>query len=341
MIPENKHEAVARGLETAFGVQAYDSLEPLAANDGLSGALVYQMVVKGRPYLLRFVKETIAGIVPSREFDLMQRAAEAGIAPRVWYASVEDRVVVADFVETATYPANAAMGLAATLRTLHALPGLEPSTNALESLDGFVKRFAGMGLMPQPLLDELLRAYAQAMAVYPRNPEEWVPCHNDLKPQNILYDGDRFYLIDWEAAFQNDRYHDLAVVASFFATTEPEADAFLEAYFGEPADDYQRARFFVMTQLLHVSYVAIFAMLAARAGHTGTPDAPVPEFGEFQRRIVAGEVDLGRAETMQLYAHVHLRQALEEMQSPRFADAIALVGARHSTTHDSPKEVSL
>ncbi|MNS59868.1 hypothetical protein D3C72_928410 [compost metagenome] len=131
------------------------------------------------------------------------------------------------------------------------------------------------------------------------------------------------------------------MAASFFAPTEPEADAFLTAYFGEPVDAYRRARFFLMTQLLHVSYVAIFAMLAARAGHTGTPDTPVPAFGAYQGRIVAGDVDLGRPEAMHMYAHVHLHRALEQMQSARFAEAIALVGARHQSRHASPKEASL
>jgi hypothetical protein len=28
----------------------------------------------------------------------MQAAAEAGIAPRVWYANVEDRLLITDFV---------------------------------------------------------------------------------------------------------------------------------------------------------------------------------------------------------------------------------------------------
>ena len=64
------------------------------------------------------------------------------------------------------------------------------------------------------MLNELLRVYGQVAAVHPRDQVAWVPCDNDLKPQTILYDGERFWLVDWEAAFQNDRHHDLAVVAN-------------------------------------------------------------------------------------------------------------------------------
>ena len=41
------------------------------------------------------------------------------------------------------------------------------------------------------------------------------PGHNDpFKPDNMLFEGNRLWLVDWEAAFQNDRYADLAVVAN-------------------------------------------------------------------------------------------------------------------------------
>lgn len=35
-----------------------------------------------------------------------------------------------------------------------------------------------------------------------------------MKPENILFDGVRSRLVDWEAASLNDRYTDLAVVAN-------------------------------------------------------------------------------------------------------------------------------
>jgi thiamine kinase-like enzyme len=61
-----------------------------------------------------------------------------------------------------------------------------------------------------------------------------VSSHNDLKPENTLFDGDRVWLVDWEAAFLNDRYHDLATVENFVVTNDAEEEAHLRAYFGEP-----------------------------------------------------------------------------------------------------------
>jgi thiamine kinase-like enzyme len=39
-----------------------------------------------------------------------------------------------------------------------------------------------------------------------------------LKPENILFDGHRVWLLDWKAALVNDRYFDLAIAANFVVT---------------------------------------------------------------------------------------------------------------------------
>jgi thiamine kinase-like enzyme len=330
MIPLEKQPAVARALEAAFGVREYEAIAPLTADDGLSFALVYRIEVAGRPYLLRFVKETMPGVDPAREFEFMQRAAEADVAPRVWYANVEHRVMVSDIVDVKPYPADAAPRLASTLSRLHGLAGFASTTNYADAMDGFVKRLAGADLLPRNTMDELLRGYEQAAAVYPRDPADWVPCHHDLKPQNMLYDGERFRLIDWEAAFLDDRYVDLAVAANFVANTDVEADAFLAAYFGHPPNDVQRARLFLMSQRISAFYVAVFGLIAARAGLSWEPDSEVPSFVDLHRRIVAGEADLSTPEAKRMVAHVHLNKALADMKSQRFSDAVALLAAQSS-----------
>src|SRR5215468_10923662 len=91
-----------------------------------------------------------------------------------------------------------------------------------------------------------------------------VSSHNDLfKPDNILFDGHRVWLVDWEAAFLNDRYADLAVVANMVVANESEESMYLTEYFGRAPDKYQRARFFLMQQISHVFYTMAFLLLGA------------------------------------------------------------------------------
>jgi aminoglycoside phosphotransferase (APT) family kinase protein len=194
---------------------------------GLSSALIFRIVVCGCPYLLR-VTSTDATVGPgrgdpTRQFACMRMAAEAGIAPRVWYTSTEDRVSITDFVHARSLPATeAVVRLPVILERVHALPPFpRPSAvNYLDAVDGFVRKFQAAKILPESETEELFQRYAGVANVYPRNDSDMVSSHNDLKPENILFDGDRVWLVDWEAAFLNDRYQDLAVVANFVVTND-------------------------------------------------------------------------------------------------------------------------
>jgi hypothetical protein len=95
MIPEAKQPAVRRALHAAFGVNEYEDIRLLTG--GLSTALAFKIVVRKKPYLLKIMRKEVISD-PTHEFACMQAAAKAGIAPRVWYANVEDRLLITDFV---------------------------------------------------------------------------------------------------------------------------------------------------------------------------------------------------------------------------------------------------
>ena len=59
-------------------------------------------------------------------------------------------------------------------------------------------------------LHERARAVERAFAAAPTAP---VPCHNDLLPANVLFDGERAWLLDWEYAGMNDPWFDLGNLA--------------------------------------------------------------------------------------------------------------------------------
>ena len=58
-------------------------------------------------------------------------------------------------------------------------------------------------------------------------------------------------------------YFDLALVANFVVANDAEEQSYLERYFGQPPDAYQRARFFLMQQVLHMFYAAVFHLLGS------------------------------------------------------------------------------
>jgi hypothetical protein len=157
-----------------------------------------------------------------------------------------------------------------------------------------------------------------------------VPSHNDLKPENVLFDGERVVLVDWEAAVTNDRYFDLAVVANFTIGDEAEERVYLQQYFaGDPPDEYQLARFFLMRQVVHMMYASVFLLLGA-AGQPIDLSEEVPPFVDFHRRIWAGEVTMEGNLMRIVYGRVHWERLLTNLRLPRFEEALRIVAGRHT-----------
>ncbi len=328
LIPENRQAAVERALLEAFGVDTFDDIEPLTA--GLSSALIFKIIVKDRPYLLRVIMRTDAMGDPTIQFTCMAPAAEAGLAPHIWYTSIEDRISITDFVVARPMPfAASAILIADTLKQLHSLPPFPNRMNYLVTMDGFVQKFSESQILPKRLAGDVFEQYERIKSVYPQDdPENFVSCHNDLKPENILFDGERVWLVDWEAGFLNDRYADLSVVGNFVVTNDADEKAVLTRYFGDTPGEYRHARFYLMTQLMHVFYLVVFMRIAVAAGESVDPDAIVPDFRDFHNRMRSGEIDLvGSAEKMR-YARVHLQQVLKNVQTARFEEALRVLAGR-------------
>jgi aminoglycoside phosphotransferase (APT) family kinase protein len=336
MIPQEKSAAVTRGLREAFGVSEFDDISRITK--GHTSSLVFRIIVRGSPYLLKIITRTED---PTRHYTSMKAAAEAGVAPRVWYASIPDQISITDFVETAPLPVSEALvRLPALLRTLHALPpfGRAPFNTTCTflihkgpALDGFLQRFQAANILPKAESEEFFARYAQVAAVYPHDDAEMVSSHNDVfKPDNILFDGRRVWLVDWEAAFLNDRYADLAVVANQVVTNDEEEMFYLQEYFGAPPDQYQLARFHLMQQIGHLFYAMAFLHLGAM----GKPidwSGTVPEFGDYHRRMWAGEVDLADKDVKIVYGRVHWGRLLQNVRRARYNEALRIISDRHAT----------
>jgi len=339
VIPDDKSAAVARGLRQAFGAEEFEDIRMLTK--GQSGALVYRIIVGGSPYLLRIITRTQDPTLP-QHFTCMKAAAEAGLAPRIWYTSIEDRISITDFVEAVPFPmAEVLVRMPAALRTLHSLPPFPRRVDHLNTscmfllnkgpaLDGFIQSLRAANILSEDEFGQLLAWHAQLAAVYPRSESDMVSSHNDLyKPDNVLFDGHRVWLVDWEAAFLNDRYADLAVYANLIVSNEAEERVYLQEYFGQMPDEYQQARYFLMQQLAHMFYGPAFLWLGSKSKPVDW-SAAVPEFTDFHRRIWAGDVNVTDNDTKVVYGRIHWERLLQNMRKGRFEEALKIAADRHA-----------
>jgi aminoglycoside phosphotransferase (APT) family kinase protein len=336
MIPQENSEAVTRGLREAFAVTECEDISRVTG--GHTSSLVFRIIVRGSPYLLKIIKHNDD---PTRHYASMKAAAEAGLAPRVWYTNIEDKLSITEFVKAEPLPvSDALVRLPALLRTLHTLPrfGRAPFNtsctfliNEGPALDGFLQKFQAANMLPKAESQGFFARYAEVAAVYPLDDEDMVSSHNDLfKPDNILFDGQRVLLVDWEAAFLNDRYADLAVVANQVVTNGEEELVYLQEYFGTAPDQYQLARFHLMQQIAHLFYTMAF-LYQVSPGKPIDWSGTVPEFRDYQRRMWAGEVDLRDQDVKIVYGRVHWERLLQNVRQARYNEALRIVSDRHAT----------
>ncbi len=97
-------------------------------------------------------------------------------------------------------------------------------------------------------LDEMRQSYKEV---------EMVPCHCDYQPTNLVIDGDKLYVLDWEFAGMNDPFYDIACYGN---AGLDKAVALLGAYLGhEPsAEEFGRLYFHRAFQCLQWYNVAHF-----------------------------------------------------------------------------------
>lgn len=329
MIPQHKQVAVTKALQTAFGVTTYDSIQQITT--GLSSALILKIIIKKKSYLLRVITRTDAIADPAHYFAAMQIGADAGLAPRIHYLSTEDRISITDFIDQKPYAVPVArVQLAVLLQTLHALPKFPFRMNYFEKMEGFMKSFREAKILSESSISDLFNIYKTVAAVYPRlDGDNMVSCHNDLKPENIIFDGTRTWLIDWEAAFLNDRYLDLAVIANFVIHHEQDETEYLTKYFGSTPTDYQRARLYLMQQILHVYYCVIFMLIGAAGKPVDLEKIDKPGLHAFQQSIWSGVTDLAIHEAKLVYGWAHFEQLLIKRNTSRFNESIMIVEEKH------------
>jgi thiamine kinase-like enzyme len=331
-IPEIKLPAVKKALTSLFNHSEVEDIQLLTG--GLSSALVYRLTIESKNYLLRIVMRADEMHDPQRQHICMSLAASANIAPHVYYSNDGDGLAITDFVQAKPLREGFASKqelitvLGNTIKAIHALPLFPKLVNFLDGVDIFIQQFNALHMFPEHTLAEYFSLYAEIQKAYPRYDTDLVSSHNDLNPNNILFDGKQIWVIDWEAAFQNDRYVDLAIMAQPYVSDAQDEAIYLQTYFGAALDEYKKARFFLMQQICRMYYAMIMLRLAAAqkpVDHLHDANMDQPGMAEFGAMLMSGQVLLDTYEGKLRYGKILLNIMLSAMKTDRFKAAIKIM----------------
>ncbi|TDQ80461.1 thiamine kinase-like enzyme [Dongia mobilis] len=195
----------------------------------------------------------VHGVMRFNELAASRAAAECGLSPAVIHA--EPGAIVFDFVQGHTLAAEDVRRpemldrILPLIRRCHREMPLHVTGPALIFWVFHVLRDYGhslkagnsrhLGILPR-LLDiaaELEKAVGPVEIVYG---------HNDLLPTNLIDDGSRLWLIDWDYAGFNSPLFDLANLCSNNEVPAADEQRLIEAYFEKPAGAELMRRYHAM-----------------------------------------------------------------------------------------------
>lgn len=329
VFPAERTAAIDAAIEKAFGGAKVDEVHLLAG--GLSAAPVYKLTVNNRPYVMKLDHTQVPG--PDGPSEKVALAAQAGIAPALLYRNMDAGITISAFVENkpirSIFSGEAlSRKLAEAVKKVHAIVYTVPGDDLKATIDHLLAGFRHTNVLSGDIPDECLRRYAEIRELYPWADTDQVFSHNDLNPSNILCDGQDIWIIDWNTAFVNDRYVDLAGIANFFIHMPDQEAVFLQAYFGDDLDDYKKARFYVMRQVSRIIYALIMLQLAAKAkpaDYAHDQDVAGVFLKDVGPAIGAGKLSLATYEGQFMYGKALLHEAVQQMRTPRFAASMALL----------------
>ena len=149
------------------------------------------------------------------EFRVQTLAYENNIAAEPFLLDEEQGLMVCAFLEGSHKKVLSQVdlvNLAQLLKKLHSISLCETPMNI------------------EKMFTSISKDLEEAFENIDKYPKEYVLCHNDLNPHNILFSKD-IKLIDWEFSGVNDRYFDLASVCVEFDLPTKDESYFLSAYF--------------------------------------------------------------------------------------------------------------
>ena len=290
---------------------------------GVSGAPVCMVPTDQGRVLLRLEPERIALEHRARNAACMRAAAEAGVAPPVLYSDPVAGVTVMAFIEgrpLSEHPGGRAAvvrGLGGLVAQVQAVPPFPMLGGGEDVVAWLLRQLAASGVFAPGLLDRPAEALARVRAVRPWDLASLVPSHNDPNPRNLISDGRRLWLIDWELACQNDPLFDLAIISTDLADTPALRDGLIEGYFGRAPTEADHAALDVVRLLARLFYGCIVMESLAH----GPGRAPETSLAALTPEGFGAEIAAGRlgghipAETARAFGLMSLRAFVDGVEA--------------------------
>ena len=295
---------ITQALRTSFPDWSADEvvLEPLGGGLTNHNVLVTVASLAPRRFVARLPgdRTELLGIDRANEAEAARRAADLGIGPPVFGELLGIGTLVTDFMpgghlhhDDFVARLEEVVGL---IQRFHRAAPLGGAFAIHRVVERHARDASNHGATVPVAFDDLQALSIRIETAFAAAPDALVPCHNDLLPGNILFDGDRTWLLDFEYAGMNDRSFDLANLSINNGFSAADDERLLTLYFGS-VDDRHRARLALM-KIMSEFREAMWAMVQQAVSTLDTDFATYADerLGSAQALASGGDLsDLLRA----------------------------------------------
>jgi thiamine kinase-like enzyme len=215
-------------------------LEVVPISGGMTNRNYRLETEKGR-FMLRLAGERTAllGINRNHEFTSAKIAhqLEVGVEAIAYlehHVAILTRFIGAETLTTVTARTHLEQ-LVKTIKRYHNAPAFPASFNPFQTVKNYYSLALEHGVkFPQDVPQVLNQMNRIETALQPHARE--CPCHNDLLPANLLFNGSSLFIVDWEYAGNGNPFFDLGNLAVNLELNATQCQNLLELYFGSSSE---------------------------------------------------------------------------------------------------------
>lgn len=307
---------IKHGIKSAFGVDQWDDVEALTR--GLSASSISKLRIGENYYVAKVSDLNNPENNLVREYHAQIIGAKHKVAPAVYYSDPNAGIIIMDYIETrpiSTVERN-------KLAMITKFANFVQRVHACDAFQADQSIFRKLEIIHSMLSEDFQQAeqIKSAMQIkadveqYLNDEADLRPCHNDINPYNLLYDGNKFWLVDWAAAAQENFYFDLAACVMFFyLQNDSSIEAFLQAYFGRALSQAEKDKFYFMQTFVYIYYGIMFVFASNKQQVALLSQEEIdnlPNYAEFMEAIGAGKINLGDGKSQQQLGFIYLEMAV-------------------------------
>jgi len=334
LLTKDEYYTVKNALHRLFGTNHLGALSIHQTGSSASHQFLYQH--DGKKYLVKLIRKATILNDPERQFTCATLAAQIGISPEVYLSDPLEKIIISEYIEPKLLnnqilqKKGLTQQLAQLIREAHSIQGFPRFMEIYDVIEGLMQSLAQQRyILPSFILHyfSYLKPIRRVLATH----AVATACHNDINPRNIIFDGNRLWIIDWESGCLGDPFFDVATAINYFIHGHTREEQFLREYFHREIDEIERGRLFLMKQVSFSYYALTFLNGAARAKLPPLSEeeiAPLPTFHTAQDLIASGVMRLSTPSDLQKLAMIMIKESFAAVTSPYYHKAISLLEAR-------------